>query len=295
MDFKNKIITANQADGTISVIDKFNTKNSDNLNVGLESGPNEILFNNRYLFVLQSFKNQLLCIDITTEQQKTVPVGCRPNSMCFSNDETKIYVVNSDSNNVSVIELESLSLIGQFSAGILPEAVAQHPSEPLLAVTNIYSNDIVIIDCIKYDIISRIRIDDFPSRIVFDNHNNYFYATCWYEDGCNHGRVIKIDIDSLNIVKEVSTGTMPCRLRLINNYIYVVSAGYDEVEIIDTVNMKIVEHYPCGRMPYDIDFDKDKAYVSNCRDSTISVIDTSNASIIEVINVGKEPKGIIVT
>ena len=108
----------------------------------------------------------------------------------------------------------------------------------------------------------------------------------------------KINLEDTTIVKDiVTTGTIPNRIRINNDKIYIISSGDDNIKIVDPKDdTKILQVIGLdeGDNPWDIAFaSKTKAYVSNLKSNTVSVIDLSTGKVTKKITVGQEPEGII--
>jgi len=123
-------------------------------------------------------------------------------------------------------------------------------------------------------------------------------ATTLYVLNGSAETISKINLEDTTIVKDiVTTGTIPNRIHINNDKIYIVSSGDDNIKIVDPKDdTKILQVIGLdeGDNPWDIAFaSKTKAYVSNLKSNTVSVIDLSAGKVIKKIKVGQEPEGII--
>lgn len=108
----------------------------------------------------------------------------------------------------------------------------------------------------------------------------------------------KISLDDSTIVEDiVSTGTVPNRVRIYDNRIYIVSSGDDNIKVVDPKKDKEILQIialSAGDNPWDIAFaSKTKAYVSNLKTNTVAVIDLSAGTVTKRIDVGQSPEGMI--
>lgn len=108
----------------------------------------------------------------------------------------------------------------------------------------------------------------------------------------------KINMETLEITKDIiTTGTIPNRIRVFENRIYVISSGDDNVKVVDPKNdteILMTIGLDAGSNPWDITFaNSDKAYVTNYNTNNVSVINLSSGTIIGNIEVGIAPEGIV--
>ena len=107
----------------------------------------------------------------------------------------------------------------------------------------------------------------------------------------------KIDMDDYTIVANIiETGSIPNRIRIFKDRLYIVSSGDDNIKVIDLKNdteiLQIIG-LDNGDNPWDITFNNNMAYVSNWVSNTVSVIDLSSAMVTKKIDVGLSPEGIM--
>ncbi len=108
----------------------------------------------------------------------------------------------------------------------------------------------------------------------------------------------KINFEDSTIVKDiVETGTIPNRIKIYNDKLYIVSSGDDNIKVVDPKNdTKILQTIglDAGDNPWDIVFASNtKAYVSNLKSNTVSVIDLSTGKVTKKITVGQSPEGLV--
>jgi YVTN family beta-propeller protein len=111
--------------------------------------------------------------------------------------------------------------------------------------------------------------------------------------------ISKINMEDTTVVQNmVTTGSIPNRIRIHQDHLYIVNSGDDNVLVIDLENDTQIAHtigLKAGDNPWDIEFNGAKAYVSNYSSHTISVIDLNLNKEIKRINVGYGPEGMLIT
>jgi YVTN family beta-propeller protein len=103
--------------------------------------------------------------------------------------------------------------------------------------------------------------------------------------------------DSTIVSDLVAVGSIPNRIRVYDDLIYVVTSGEDNVKVIDPKeDTKILQTIglSAGDNPWDIVFaNKTKAYVTNYKTNTVAVIDLGTGSVTKKIDVGQSPEGLL--
>lgn len=108
--------------------------------------------------------------------------------------------------------------------------------------------------------------------------------------------VSKVNMEDLSIAQDITiTGTIPNRIRVYDDRVYVVSSGDDNIKIIDPKDdTKILSTIglDAGSNPWDILFvNNSKAYVTNYNTNSVSILDLSSNSVVGSIMVGLAPEG----
>src|SRR5258708_1369546 len=76
---------------------------------------------------------------------KTIPVGNSPDAVAVNATTNTIYVANSHSNSVSVIDGATNTVTATIAVGTLPKGVAVDPATNTVYVTNAGSNSVSVI------------------------------------------------------------------------------------------------------------------------------------------------------
>lgn len=84
----------------------------------------------------------------------TIEVGSQPESIVVSPDGAKIYVANSGSDNVSVIDAESLTVVDTVTVGNEPRGIAVSSDSATLFVTNFLGGSISRIDTASLGVVT---------------------------------------------------------------------------------------------------------------------------------------------
>lgn len=301
MNWRNKIAVANKGEDSISILDTDVKKEECRIRLGPEAGPHVLakMKDTSNLLVIQVGDNSLACLDLDKgAMEKILFVGCSPSFMAVCDKTHSIYVVNADSDSVSIIHnSDDLKLVGQIPTGSMPQGIDCHPSLPLLAIANMNSQDIWLVETESYSTIKRMVIDGYPIQVKFSLKGDRLYIGCYYHNHRLTGKILLMNIDGYSISDEIITGCMPCQFSETNDgrFLLVVSSEARRLEVIDLVFGGVVNSVKVGDMAWGITLDSEEryVYVTNPKEGTVSVIDWRKGKKIGSIPVGKEPTGIV--
>ena len=221
-----------------------------------------------------------------------VMVGKKPRGIAvgFGKARQRVYVANSGSNSISVIEptLNKVEQEIQIRFGTVPEsiAVAQiSPGREMMFVANYGSNVVSVIDGNSYQEILKINVGNGPIAIAVDPPIENFTGSRF------------LSFEEINMLRNYREGFFN---------VYVVNKNSKDVTIIKmdrsgtsvadilTVN---VEWNP---MALAIDYERAKVYVTNYNNEDLSVIDIiqitqgiTAGAVSAIANVGRSFIGVL--
>ncbi|MBI4685953.1 MAG: hypothetical protein HY755_12275 [Nitrospirae bacterium] len=179
------------------------------------------------------------------------------------NPNTDIAVVaNEKANSVSIVDLNTQSVLSTVPVGKAPRGVAIDKELNLAVIGNSHDDTVSIIDLNNYQIITTLPVGKSPEGITVLNQ---------VQDQSNHIALVTNQKD-------------------------------DTVSVIDLTTYKVIETIPVGQEPKDIAIDPDPesssgrglALVVNEKDYTASVIDLDTYQLIGEVPVGKKPQAIAI-
>ena len=267
----------------------------------------------------------------------TVTTGNSPAGVVTSPDGKRMYVANTGSNTVSVVNTASGQLIDtnpnvagtqSISAGSSPSALAISADGKRLYVANTGSNSVSVIDTTTNQ-----RIDASPDNIFsmdigagWSPSALAISGTRLYvaNRGSNTVSVIdtttnqRIDANPGNIFSlEIGVGSSPSALAISGIRLYVANRGSNTVSVIDTTTYRRIDANPGNIFSLDIAVGTTpsalavspggtRLYVANTGSGTVSVIDTtrSNYKLVDANNtlagtqsifVGSSPSSVAVS
>src|ERR671919_1431174 len=108
------------------------------------------------------------------------------------------------------------------------------------------------------------------------------------------GPISVVDLEQKIVIKEIDSGSMPHRLSFTNEgaILFVVNAESDTLSVIDSRKHEVIQTIPVGDSPGYVALNPDEtlAYVTNMDSNSVSIVDADK--VVNEIPVGNEPYGI---
>jgi len=304
-----KIITANYGDDTVSIIDnieplKIHTINlrdlvlSSNCDFDMQVknkiGPTSLLMDNyNNLLVINSYDDSLFKIDLNKNRLLgTIKVGRCPTLIKLYNDI--LFVLNSDSNSLSIIEKENLVPLEFIKMSGKPTDMEVHTKERILFITNSNSHSLSIID-LSSGKMENIRLSSEPLKILIED--NIIFIMCFLNNGFpNYSKLFALEMIDYRIIWSIRIkGLYSDFIKLKRqDYFYLIDSENGLVCGLDIKSHIIDKKIYLGGLPSRIVYDKKrKLYINDLLNNEIIIIDILNNSRIErKIRVGREPQDI---
>jgi YVTN family beta-propeller protein len=145
------IYVANQGFGTVSVIDTATNIVTGDITVG--SNPEGIAYDPANGDIYVTLRDFVAIIDGTTNSViKGITVGSHPFGVAYDSTHKRMYVTNSFSNDVSVINATSNTLVNNSTipVGNRPLDIAFNPSNNAMYATNSLSNTVTVLSTLDH-------------------------------------------------------------------------------------------------------------------------------------------------
>lgn len=116
--------------------------------------------NDRQLWVVNPDNDSVTLFDVSTgtaQKVKEIAVGDEPACVAITPDNSKVYVTNTVSGTVSVINATSQQVVTTIAVGVEPRGCALTPSGKKLYVANSISGDVSVIDTSKEKVKKTIK------------------------------------------------------------------------------------------------------------------------------------------
>ncbi len=275
------------------------------------------------------------CVTVIDRQQDwvvaTIAVDQSPMGIVTSPDGSKIYVANSGSSNISVIDTginRVINTIGNF--GYSPAELALSGDGLTLYATNPDSDNISVIDTFSNMVTGCISVGNNPAGIVVDQDRRKVYVA---NKASNSISIINMDTSAVE--DTVTVGFNPTGAAIHQDKLYVTNSGSSNISVIDIPSHSVTKTIPMSQKPvwlvpglpgriYVSNADNEvsfiyismdmttrsisvgdlpsqmavdplrrKLYVVNTLSENLSVIDLTTKRLKTVIQVGKKPHGIV--
>ena len=206
-----------------------------------------------------------------------------------ASDDPLLYVGNSRGDDVSVINLVSLKVIGDIQVGNHVHCVALTPDGRRLFTTSEIDHTLVTSDAETHKILGTVKLPGKPNHcaVTPDGH----YVTVPIRDGDS---VAIVDVNQQKIVKllpikephnSLNTGS--------NRYMFVTSMGSNEIDVIDFEKMDFSDHIPVGGRPRPFVLSKDgrTMYVAVSNLHGFNIIDIPEKKVTQRVEMPSEHPG----
>ena len=228
--------------------------------------------------------NSISVIDGATDSiSDEIPVGNNPVSLEIDNIEKSIkgliFVVNSDSNSITVIDSTSNNILSNnITVGKNPSSIALDPITNRLYVTNKGSDSISIIDYFlsdnnKFHMTSNstIRVGTSPTGIAINPDTNTIYVANYYDNSIS---IINGSAKNVDEVINVETNPSSIDIDPSSNKIYVANYGSDSISVIDGSTNTIINTIKVDKFPRGLYYNQESEilHVISSQSNTISQI-----------------------
>lgn len=167
------LYVANVADTTLSVIDTRTARKVADIEVG--QAPAQVAFSPDGRYVYASLNGEDAVAKVDTRSRKIVgkvSVGDGPIQTYVSGDNRYLLVANQGTEEkpgttVSVIDTKTFNVAADVETGQGSHGIVIDPSSRHAYVTNIYSDDVAVVDLAELTVVARIRVGDKPNGVSF--------------------------------------------------------------------------------------------------------------------------------
>jgi YVTN family beta-propeller protein len=218
----------------------------------------------------------------------TVTVGTYPVALAANPTTNKIYVVNQNSNNLTVIDGATYGTTTVLT-GDFPNAVAVNAVSNKIYVANWGSGSVTVVDGAT-NVTTTVAAGDHPFALAVNAVTNKIYVANY-----SSSNVTVIDGAS-NETTTASAGRNPFALAVnpATNKIYVADSGSNDAAIIDGAT-NLTTMVAAGIYPRAVAVDPfaNKIYVANYSSSNVSVIDGAT-NLVTTVAAGTYPDAVAV-
>jgi YVTN family beta-propeller protein len=243
----NKIYVANSRSDTVSVIDGSTNTVVDDIKV--DNKPTTLAIDtieegvDSLVFVTNSDSNTVSVIYTPENRVETnLTVGNTPNFLTVNPIINRLYVINQDSNTVSMIDyfisdrgrFENTTAGSDIKVGRYPSSITLNPVTNKLFVTNSDSDTVSVIDGSTNTVVDEIKVGIYPYHVTANPDTNLIYVANYGSD-----TVSVIDGSTNTVVDEIKVGSFPITVshNPVTDIVYVSNLGSNTISEIDKTSI----------------------------------------------------------
>lgn len=305
---KNKLLTTNIGDDSISIVDINSPNNVTNIylkdlkykNGGFianlirrKMGPLDLIVDEDLNFIiLNSYDESVIKVD--TDRgfiEKITNVGKNP--VCIKIFDGMIYVLNCDSNSLTIVNERTKELLEEIYLGEKPTDLQIDKTENKLYIANSNRNSITILD-LKDLTLENIKLDSQPIRIIIEKEEIYILS--YLNNGVTNYSAISTINKTLNRINSKNIKGIFIDIVRVEDDSFLLSNPEDGyIYKFNNDNGELKRYIFLGGMPNRIVFDSDRnyLYVTDLLNNYVLFIDLEKSIITNKTRVGKDPQGIV--
>lgn len=280
----NEVYVFNNLEKNFLILDGKTYKIKEKISVGLY--PRAILFvpELNKIFVSNGGGDNITIYNFKDKSQKTVDVGKGPIDLLFNSPVKKLYVLNYNSNELSVIDAGKENLLNTIPLEGMPGAITLNSKENKIYIAGLANNEVIIIDGNTDEVLERIKVGLRPSKLLYDEKFNRIYVAnsasndLTVIDGTTNQiiKTLKLNNPLANLVSDPE-----------KNRIYGTNPNENAITVIDSENLEIIS--PDIRVagnPLGIIFDspKSRLFTMSPR-GFLTVVDLKSSECPKFLNV----------
>lgn len=290
------LYVCNTSSDYISKIDitQFKEEHKIELNKNKEDkvGPHDICIYNDKLLSANSYSNSLSIIDINSNKEITnFFIGMYCNGVDVFED--KAYVTCGELNSIIVFNLIKNKIIEKIPCGSSPHSIAVNRDKKLIAVANMHSDSITLLDCNDRSNIINIKVSSYPAKAVFTPMGDKLLVC----ESCmgigKSGTLSMIDLKTMDTVWRIKLGNSPVDMYCEENTCYVSNFGDGTVSIVDIYKAKEIKRIKLGGMPRGILKIGENLYIGDNYNNLLIELNLKKETK-KAISIGGEPTGMTI-
>lgn len=295
---KRKVLIANTGEDTLTYLDLKNGKTISTIDLKMLAysyiGPYDLLSTDgEIIYCTNIYDNSLYKININNERiLDTIYIGSYPTCIRFF--KNYFYIVNTDSNSISVVDSKKFSLVENIPVGEKPIDMEIDEINGRLYIANSNSRSISIID-LQGNENFIIDLKNNPLKLILQGKKMYILSNV-SNSPISKSNISLLDLDSLEEKKFTELDGIFNTMVKINSSEIVFSTNIDNGILyrMDIEGRNILSKTNLLGLPNKLVWDGYRTlYITNLSDNILTLFDTEINKVIENFKVGKEPNGIL--
>ncbi|MCB0533324.1 MAG: beta-propeller fold lactonase family protein [Saprospiraceae bacterium] len=205
------------------------------------------------------------------------------------------YITHFGSDQVSVIEIATNTVVATIPVGNVPQGVSVSPNGTRVYISNTFDDNVSVIDATTNTVIATVPVGNSPLGLAVSPDGSRVYVTNWL------GASVSVIDAATNTVAATIPGLSQPRgigVSPDGSRVYVAEFGFARLAVIDAGTNTILSTVPLGTNgPQDLEVSPDgsRIYISNEFSDDLSVVDAVALNVFATIPVGAGPMGICVS
>ena len=202
-----------------------------------------------------------------------------------------LYVTNSDSNCVTVIDRQQDRVVATIAVDQSPMGIVASPDGNNIYVANSGAGNISVIDTGVNRVINTISNFGYsPAELALSGDGLTLYAT-----NPNSDNISVIDTLSNMVTGSISVGNNPAGIVVDQDRhkVYVANKASNSISIINMETSAVEDTVTVGFNPTSVAIHQDELYVANSGSNNISVIDIPSHSVTKTILLSQKPTWLV--
>lgn len=260
-------------------------------NIHNRIGPWDLTLNKKnQLLILNSYDESLMILDLTYNKViSTTKLGRSP--ICLRVFNSKIYILNCDSNSLSILDEETLTQLEEIYLEEKPSDFQIDCANFIGYIANTNGNSISILNLNNHTMEVK-SINSQPFRILIKD--NCVYILSYINNGItNYSCISALSMDNLQVKEYKIKGIFIDFVMLDDSTFLLTNPEDGYLYEFSRDNNKLIRKLLLGGMPGKIIKDLEMLYIIDILNNEVLIIDLKENIILEKIRVGKEPQGFL--
>ena len=222
--------------------------------------------------------------------EQNIDTGQQPMAVAVNEATNKAYVVNHNSNSISVIDGKTRTVVATVKTSAGPEAIAVNPLTNRIYVANSGENSVTVIDGATDSVVATVRTGSNCNSVAVNATTNKIYVS----NNFGHSVTVIDGVTNEATTFRVGQGPRAIAVNAVTNKIYTANYGSRDSSEIDGAT-NAVTSVPTGKHPWAIAVDSraNKTYVVNEDSGSVSILDGATGST-KSVSVGDVPFAVAV-
>jgi YVTN family beta-propeller protein len=215
-----------------------------------------------------------------------IGVGSEPRGIAASTAKRAVYVANTRSRTISVIDAVAGRVVSTIpNLGEEPWELALSSDGRWLLATNPKSDSVSVIDTVTRSVVRKITVGRRPENVLFDAERGLFYVA--NRDG---GSISVLDAERAEPVRTIRVGVAPLGLAVSNSVLYVADTRTRSISLVDIPTARVTETITNVQSPAWLETGlSDRIYVASLQPEEVAFLYAPMHTVVTRVPTGGRP------